>query len=103
MEVSAIVGSNVTESLSFQVTKVLCEGRKAILLQNNGRLRRRFRVAGSGRQGQGRRQDEAAAHPGVRAQMLSEQTDAQTGADRWLKVQEDSRARGWHMVDTPVP
>ena len=51
----------------------------------------------------GRRQDQAAAHPGVRAKMLAQQLDAQQGAKRRFEVQEDSGARGRHMMNTPVP
>ena len=60
-------------------------------------------MVAAGGQGHGRRKDQSAADPGVRAQMFAEQFDAQPGAERRFDVQEDSGARGRHMMDAPVP
>lgn len=59
-------------------------------------------VAGGG-ENHGGGEDECAAQPGVGAEFVAEQLDAEDGADGGFEVEEDSGSRGGDLMDAPVP
>ena len=77
----------------------ITEGVFALLLQDHVGLG--FVAAGG--QNDGGREDKRSAEPGIRAEVFTEQFDAQVGAERGLDVEEDASARCGDMMDAPVP
>src|ERR1039458_1458499 len=69
------------------------------LIQNNGRVW--FVAAGS--EGHRRGQNEAAAEPCERSQVLAQEPDAEPGAEGGFNVEEYSGPRSGNVVDAPVP